>query len=121
MLAGALFLGACGDDGDGDIDVDTEQVENEAGEAADEVQEEVGDAFATFRTGFERLVDKASTGDDEAQAELLEECRDALESLRQDDDPRADKVGELCDRIRDADDDGAWDEIREEIEAIDES
>lgn len=122
LVAGALFLGGCSDDGDVDVDnVDTEQIEDEVGDAADDVREETVDAWATFRTGFERLVDEASTGDDDAQTELLDECRDVLEELRQDDDPRADQVGELCDKIRDADDESAWDEVREEVDAIDES
>lgn len=120
LFAVALLLGGCGDDGE-DVDVDTEQVENEIGDAAGDVREETLDAWATFRTGFERLVDKASTGDSEAQTELLDQCRDTLEVLRQDDDPRAEQVGELCDQIRDADGETAWDEVREEVESIDEA
>lgn len=115
VIAGALLLGACA--GDDTPDVDTDRVEDAAGEAREEAQ----DAWASFRTGFERLVDEASTGDSAARDELLNQCRDTLEKLRKAEDPRADKVGELCDRIRDADDETKWNEIRQEIDEIDES
>lgn len=112
-FAATLALGACG----GDDEVTSGEVE----EAVDDAREETEDAFATFRTGFERLVDKASTGDNEAREELLNLCRDTLEDLRQADDPRSDEVGELCDEIRDADDQTAWDSIRQKIDDIGEN
>ncbi|MBW3537010.1 MAG: hypothetical protein KY395_04455 [Actinobacteria bacterium] len=113
----ALFLGACGDDEDLDTTTDT------IGEAAEDAAEEVGDvanvAWASLRTNFERLVDAASTGDSEAREELLGHCRDTLQELREANDPGADRVGEFCDRIRDADDETAWDELRTEFEELD--
>lgn len=107
-----LLLGACGDD---DVEDATETAEEVAGDAA----ETAGDAWASFRTQFERLVDKASTGDSEAQEELLDRCRDSLQELRKDNDPKAERVGALCDKIRDADDGTAWDELRNEVKDID--
>lgn len=112
-FAATLMLGACG----GDDEVTSDEVEDAVGDA----REETEDAFASFRTGFERLVDKASTGDNEAQEELLNLCRDTLEDLRQADDSRSDEVGELCDEIRDADDQTAWDSIRQKIDDIGEN
>lgn len=112
-FAATLVLGACG----GDDEITSDDVEDAVGDAGEQAE----DAFATFRTGFERLVDRASTGDNEAQQELLNLCRDTLEDLRQADDPRADEVGELCDEIRDAGDETAWDSIRQKIDAIDEN
>lgn len=106
-----LLQGACGDD---DVEDATETAEEVAGDAA----ESAGDAWATFRTQFERLVDKASTGDSEAQEELLDRCRDSLQELRKDNDPKAERVGALCDKIRDADDGTAWDELRNEVKDI---
>lgn len=118
LLASALAVGACGDD-------DVDSAAQRADEAAERVKDEAGearegaeDAFATFRTGFERLVDEASSGDAEAKEKLLDECRDSLEQLRKDNDPRAEKVGALCERIRNADDGNAWKEIREEYDQI---
>lgn len=113
----ALLLGACGDDDNGEDTAD--RVEDTVEDAAEDVAEAADDAWATFRTGFERLVDEAVTGDSEAQEELLDECRDALEGLRKADDPTADEVGELCDHIRDADDETAWDELRAKFEELD--
>ena len=122
LLAAVLVLGGCGDD---DVDSAAERAEQAAERAAEEVKDEAGDAreaaedaFATFRTGFERLVDEASSGDSEAQEELLDECRDSLEQMRKDDDPRAEQVGALCQHIRDADDSNAWEQIREEYEDL---
>ena len=116
LLAAALAAGACGDD-------DLDEAAERADDAAERVKDEAGeakeraeDALATFRTGFERLVDEASSGDDEAQEELLDECRDTLEELRQNNDPRAEQMGALCQKIRDADDGNAWQEIREEYD-----
>ncbi|MBW3547287.1 MAG: hypothetical protein KY452_04000 [Actinobacteria bacterium] len=108
-----LAFGACGDDETADRTADT--VEDVAEDAADTAE----NAWASFRTGFERLVDEAATGDSEAQDQLLDQCRDTLEELRKADDPGADRVGQLCDNIRDADDETAWDDIRQEFEDID--
>ncbi|MDP1795173.1 MAG: hypothetical protein Q8K63_13640 [Acidimicrobiales bacterium] len=91
-----------------------ERVEDEAGE----LKEKAEDAFDSFRTGFERSIDEASSGDDEAKEKVLDECRDTLEDLRQNDDPRAEQVGALCQKIRDADDGNAWNEVREEFDEI---
>ncbi|MEY2425252.1 MAG: hypothetical protein QOI61_824 [Actinomycetota bacterium] len=118
LLVGALTAGACGDD---DVDNAAQRAEDAAERVKDEAgdaKEKAADALATFRTGFERLVDEASSGDSEAQEQLLDECRDTLEQLRKDNDPRAEQVGALCQQIRDADDGNAWKEIREEWDQI---
>ncbi len=121
LLAAALAAGACGDD---DLDAAAQDAENAAERVKDEAgkaKEQAEDGLATFRTGFERLVDEASSGDAEAQEKLLDECRDSLEQLRQDNDPRAEQMGALCQKIRDADDGNAWTEIREEYDQITEA
>ncbi len=118
LLAASFALGACGDD---DVDNAADRAEDAAERVKDEAadaKERAEDAVATFRTGFERLVDEASSGDNEAQEELLDQCRDTLEDLRQADDPRAEQMGALCQKIRDADDGNAWTEIREEYDEI---
>lgn len=117
LSLGFVLLAGCGDDDDTEDTLD--RVEENIRDGAEDVGDTADDAWATLRTGFERLVDEAATGDDEAQDELLEECRDALEDLRQADDADAERVGELCDRIRDADDETAWDELRSEFEDLD--
>lgn len=119
VAACALSLAACGDD---DVDEATDQAERAAERVADEAgdaRESAEDGLATLRTAFERLVDEASSGDDEAREKLLDDCRDNLEDLRQADDPRAERVGALCERIRSADDGNAWKEIKEEFAQID--
>ena len=118
LAAVALVFSGCSDD---DAAETADRVEDTARDAAEDIGEAAEDAWASFRTGAERLVDEAATGDNEARDELLDECRDTLEEMRQDDDPEADRVGELCDDIRDADDETAWDEIRQEIEEIDDN
>lgn len=107
-----LVLVGCGDDDDGGETADTIE------DVGEDVQETANDAWASFRTNAERLIDEAQTGDNEAQDELLDECRDTLQDLREADDPSADRLQSLCDDIRDADDDTAWDELRDEIEEI---
>ena len=86
-------------------------------DGAAEARKGAEDEFA-IRTGFERLVDEASSGDSESKERLLDECRDSLERLRKDNDPRAEQVGTLCEKIRNTDDDNAWKEIREEYDEI---
>lgn len=118
LSAAFMFLAGCGDSDDSAQD-NIDQIEDTVREGADDVAEAADNAWASFRTNFERLVDKAATGDSEAQEELLQNCRDTLQDLREADDPDADRVGELCDKIRDADDDTAWDELRSEVEELD--
>ncbi|HUF31896.1 MAG TPA: hypothetical protein VMN58_01655 [Acidimicrobiales bacterium] len=113
MLALGLLAG-CGDDGDGDADVTTDDLED----VGDDLRDVANDAWASLRTNAERLIDKAATGDDEARDELLAQCRDSLQELRKAEDPGADRLQSLCDEIRDADDDTAWDEVRREIEEM---
>lgn len=116
-----LALGACGDDTDAAADRAEDaaaQAARAAKQKAGEAREAAGDAFATFRTGAERLVDEASSGDNEALEKLLDQCRDTLEQMRKDNDPRAERVGALCEKIRNADDGNAWKEIREEFKQI---
>jgi hypothetical protein len=118
LLASALAVGACGDD---DVDSAAQRAEEGAERVKDEAAEGAEDAFATFRTGFERLIDEASSGDSESKERLLDECRDSLERLRKDNDPRADRVGALCEKIRNTDDGNTWKEIREEYDQLKDS
>lgn len=113
-----MFLAGCGDNDDSARDT-SDRIEDTVQEGAEDLAKAADDAWASFRTNFERLVDEAATGDSEAQEELLDRCRDALQELREADDPDADRVGELCDQIRDADDETAWDELRAEFEELD--
>ena len=117
LAATALFLGACGEGED--VDTTTDTIEQAAEDAAENAGDAANVAWASLRTNFERLVDSAATGDDEAREELLGHCRDTLQDLREANDPGADQVGEFCDKIRDADDETAWDELRTEFEELD--
>ncbi len=112
VTLGAL-LAACGPD---DVDEVTDSVEDI--EDADDAQQAADAAWASFRTDLERLADEAAT-DEEAQQELADACRDALEELREADDPRADQLESLCDDIRDADVEAEWEALQEEIERLD--
>lgn len=114
-LAGVLT--ACGSD-----DVDTDATGDTIEETAEDAREAAEDAMADLRTGAERFVDEIQTRNaPEAKEQLLERCRDALERLRKADSDDADRVEELCGRIRDADVKNAsvWDEIKAEIEKLD--
>lgn len=112
---GLVFAGC--DAGDVDTDATRDTIE-EAGESASETAEE---AFASLRTDAERLVDEIQANEaPQAKEDLLERCRDVLESLREAESESADRVGEICDRIRDADvqDAEVWDTIRQEIDEV---
>ncbi len=119
MLAiSALFLVACGDDGDTATNGVGQQTEEAARDARDAAQ----DAWASVRTDAERLMDQIRTQDaPRLKEELLERCRDALERLRQAESERVGEVERLCDRIRDTDvsNTDAWADIRREIEQLD--
>lgn len=118
MLVGAAALtagtlAACG----GDDATIGEQIDS----FNETVQDETRTAWASFETNFERVVDEARAGVDGVQADLLSQCRDLLQDLRADNDPAVPRVEALCDSIRDADGEAAWDQIRAEVESIDQS
>jgi predicted small secreted protein len=113
-LAAFTFTACNDDDGNG---VGT-GVQDDARDGVERATDAVGDAWASFRTGFERLVDRAATGDNEAQEEILEQCRDALEEMRQEDDPQAERMERLCDDIRNADDQADWNALRQAVEQM---
>jgi hypothetical protein len=104
---GLALLAACGNDDDVDVD-----------EATEDVGDTARDAWSSFRTGWERLIDEAATGDSEAQDELLEECRDLLQDLREADHEAAEGVQNFCDDIRDADEDADWEANRSQFESL---
>jgi vacuolar-type H+-ATPase subunit H len=118
IALGTLFA-ACGDN-----DVDTEATQDTVENATSDAREEAEDAFATLRTEAERLVDEFQTRNaPEAKERLLEECRNALERLRQADSDQVGRVESLCDRIRDTDpsNESLWREVRDEITRLRES
>ncbi len=93
-----IFVGC--DAGDVDTDATRDTIE-EAGESAGETAEE---AFASLGTDAERLVDEIQANRaPQAKRDLLERCRDVLQSLREAESESADRVCEIRDRIRDAD------------------
>lgn len=107
---------ACGTD-----DIDTETTQDTIEETAGDARQAAEEAFEELRTGGERLVDEIQTRNaPEAKEQLLDRCRDALERLRKADSDQAERVDDLCNRIRDADvsNSEAWNEIREEIEKL---
>ncbi len=89
-----------------------------AGESTGETAEE---AFASLGIDAERLVDEIQANRaPQAEGDLLERCRDVLESIREAESESADRVDEICDRIHDADVDDAevWNTIRQEIDEV---
>ncbi len=109
----ATLLVACGDEG-----VDTEATPDTMQEAAGDAREEAENAFASLRTDAERLLDELRTrGAPEMKQTLLDRCRDALESLRQANSPNADRVDDLCNRIRTVDvkDAAAWQQVQDAL------
>lgn len=127
VLAVSGLLVACGgDDEDGqsaeDLREDVEELADEAGDRAGDVaasaEEQLRDGWASLRTDGERLIDRIQTrGDSEAKQELLEDCRDRLEEAREAESSAADRIGSVCDRIRDADVDSGdeWDSIKDKV------
>ena len=114
---GMLFV-ACGDDADTQATQDT--VEDATRDARDEAE----NAFASFRTEGERLLDEFQTRNaPEAKQKLLDQCRNVLERLRKANSDQAGRVDSLCNRIRDTDPSNAsvWREVREEITKLRES
>lgn len=113
-----LFV-ACGDDG-----VDTEATPDTVEERAREARQEAENAFASWRTDAERLLDEIRTqGAPEVKQTMLDRCRDALENLRQADSPNADRVDELCNRIQatDVKDAAAWQQVRDAVAQLPQS
>ena len=113
----ALFLVACGDDGE----ATGNDVEQRTEEAADDARETARDAWASVRTDAERLIDEIRTRDaPRLKEQLLDRCRDALENLRAAGVDRADDVDRLCDRVRDTDvtNTDVWSEIKREIDQL---
>ena len=113
----ALFLVACGDDGE----ATGNDVEQRTEEAADDARETARDAWASVRTDAERLIDEIRTRDaPRLKEQLLDRCRDALENLRAAGADRADDVDRLCDRVRDTDvtNTDVWSEIKREIDQL---
>lgn len=112
IAVAVLFVG-CADD-----DVDTEATQDTVEQAGNEAREEAEQAFATLRTNAERILDEIQTRNaPELKERLLDECRDALERLRRADSDRADRVEDLCDRIRDTDpsDSSVWRDVKDEL------
>jgi hypothetical protein len=117
LLVGAIAGVACSDDGS----VDTEQVRDQAQQTRQDVKEQTKDAWASLRTDGERLIDQIQTRNDPAAKQrLLDQCRDVLEQMRQNDAASADRVEDFCDRVRDTNPDaqGVWNEIKAEFEDL---
>jgi len=122
LLATALFVSAvagvaCSDDGS----VDTDRARDQAQQTQQEVTKEAKDAWATLRTDGERLIDEIQTHNDQgAKDRLLNECRDALERMRQNDAANAERVDKFCDRVRETDPNSqsAWNEIKAEFREL---
>ena len=108
-----LVLTGCGSE-----DVDTDAVVEDAGEDARAQAEE---ALADLRAEAEEALDEMPTPEaPDVKQELLDRCRDALESMRDADMQTADSVQQICDRIEGADlsDMDVWNEIQQEIEDL---
>ncbi len=121
-LAGAVAVG-CGSDADDTTASEAaSSIESVVGSAATRAGEASQDVLASLHTESERLMDDIQSGDtgkaDTARKELLDNCRDSLEQLRQDEAPEADQVEGLCDKIRDADTDAEWTEVQSELAAL---
>lgn len=115
LAVGALFV-ACGDD-----DVDTEATPDTVEEAARDAREEAKDTFASLRTDAERFLDEIRTRRaPEAKQALLDRCRDALERLRQAESTQAQRLDDLCNRIRDTEptDTAAWQQVQDELDRL---
>lgn len=118
VALGALFVG-CGDN-----DADTEATGDTVEQAADEARQEAENAFASWRTDAERLLDEIQTRNaPEAKQQLLDRCRDALEQLREADSAQADRVDDLCNRIRDTEvsNMSVWREVKDEVAKLPQS
>lgn len=118
VMAGALALTACGDDGD----TATDNVEQQTQEAAQDARARAQDLWASVRTDAERLLDEIRTQDaPRFKEELLARCRDALERTREAQSEAAGRVEDLCNRIQETDvgNVDAWADIKREIDQLD--
>ena len=117
LLVAAVIAAGCSDDNK----VDTDKAKAQATKAAEQVKQQTRDAWASLRTDGDRLADQVQTRKDpEAKKQLLDKCRDAVERMRKDDQPNADRVNKLCDRIRDADpnDSATWNDVKAQIKDL---
>lgn len=111
LLVGVVAGVACSDDGT----VDKDKAKDTASQTAGQVKKETRDAWATLRTDGDKLIDQVQTRNDpEAKKQLLDRCRNTVESMRKSDQPNADQVNKLCDKIRDTEpsSQSAWTEIK---------
>jgi hypothetical protein len=114
VLAAAVAGVACTEE-------EVARTDQQVREVGDEARQEAREAWAGIRTDGERLIDEIQTRNDpEAKQDLLNACRDALERLRKADAAIADRVQNLCDRIRDADvnTDEAWNDVKRRFQEI---
>ena len=108
-----LVLAGCGSE-----DVDTDAVVDDASEDA---RAEAEEALADLRTEAEEALDELPTPEaPDVKQELLDRCRDAVESMREADMQTADSAQQICDRIEGADvsDMDLWNDIQQEIEDL---
>jgi hypothetical protein len=119
LLVATTFGVACSDDGT----VDTDRAQDQAETSATQLREDARDAWASLRTDADRLIDELQTRNaPDVKEELLDRCRDTQEQFREsNDNTNADRVGDLCENIRDADPDAqnAWEQIKQELERLD--
>ncbi len=90
-------------------------------QSADDVKQQLNDAWASIRTDGERLVDQVQTRNDpSAKKNLLDDCRNALERIRKADSGRADQVDKLCNDIRDTDVNAKdkWNDIKARMQQL---
>jgi hypothetical protein len=120
VLLAAVVTG-CSEETEDDARETATSLEQEAREAAGDLRKAAGDAWASLRTDSERIVDQIQTRNDpNAKQQLLDKCRDSLEKLRRANSNSAERVDQLCSRIRNTDVNAreAWNDVKREINEI---
>jgi vacuolar-type H+-ATPase subunit H len=100
-----------------------QQQAQQSGVNVQDLRQQARAAWASVRVDSERLIDQIQTRNDpRAKQDLLDRCRNAQERLKTSNaDANAERVNELCDRIRatDVNNATAWDDIRTQFQRLD--
>ena len=114
LILGMAIAAACSES-------EVDQAQDTAKSTSKDIQQQTKDAWASFRTDSDRLVDQVQTKNDpEAKKQLLDRCRNSVEQMRKANSTNADQVDKFCDQIRDADvnNKDAWNNVKSRLNEL---
>ena len=128
LLAGAVAGVACSESGTMDKDTAKDKAQTAATQVQQSAQsaansQDLQSAWASLRSDAYSLIDQLQTrADPGTKQQLLDRCRATQDQFKKNNDmANADKVGKVCDRVRDTDPNaqGAWNEVKSQINKLD--